>query len=60
MAHGGVAAWRGGSLRGFMGAGTPFGFRGSAAALVREFAHAVVEGEEAALLGLLHGAVAEP
>jgi len=59
FAHGGVAAWRGDALRGFMIAGAPFAFRGSTAALVPEYAHAVAEGEEAALVGPLYAAVAE-
>ena len=59
FAHEGMTAWRGGSLRGFMIAGPPFDFRGSVAALVPEYAHAVAEGEEAALVGPLYTAVAE-
>jgi GNAT superfamily N-acetyltransferase len=59
FAHGGVAALRAGSLRGFMIAGPSFAFRGSTAALVPEYAHAVAEGEEAALIGPLYAAVAE-
>lgn len=59
FAHGGVAAWRGDVLRGFMVAGPPFAFRGSTAALVPEYGHAVAAGEEAALVGPLYAAVAE-
>ena len=59
FAHGGVAAWRGDVLRGFMIAGPSFDFRGSTAALVPEYAHAVAEGEEAALVGPRYAAVAE-
>jgi hypothetical protein len=51
FAFGGVAALRAGSLRGFMIAGPSFDFRGSTAALVPEYAHAVAEGEEGALVG---------
>jgi GNAT superfamily N-acetyltransferase len=59
FAFGGVAALRAGSLRGFMIAGPSFDFRGSTAALVPEYAHAVAEGEEGALVGPLYAAVAE-
>jgi GNAT superfamily N-acetyltransferase len=59
FAHGGVAAWRGDALRGFMVAGPPFAFRGATAALVPEHGHAVAEGEEATLVGPLYAAVAE-
>jgi len=59
FAHGGVTAWQGGSPRGFMVAGPPFDFRGSVAALVPEFGHAVAAGEAAELVGALYAAVAE-
>jgi GNAT superfamily N-acetyltransferase len=59
FAHGGVAAWRGDALRGFMVAGPSFAFRGAVAALVPEVGHAVAAGEEAALVGPLYAAVAD-
>ena len=59
FAHGGVAAWRGDALRGFMAAGPSFAFCGSVAALVPEYGHAAAEGEEDALVGPLYAAVAE-
>ena len=59
FAHGGMTVWRGGSMRGFMVAGPPFEFRGSVAALVPEFAHAVAEGDEGEVVGALYAAVAE-
>ncbi len=59
FARGGFAVWHGDSLRGFMIAGPPFAFRGSTAALVPEYGHAVAEGEETTLVGPLYAAVAE-
>ncbi len=59
FAYGGIAARRGGSLRGFMIAGPPFAFRGLVAALVPEFGHAVASGEGADLVGALYAASAE-
>jgi GNAT superfamily N-acetyltransferase len=59
FARGGVAAWRGGSMAGYMIAGPSFDFRGLVAALVPEFGHAVVPGEETELYGSLYSAVAE-
>ncbi len=59
FAYGGIAAWRGGSLRGFMIAGPSFEFRGLVASLVPEFGHAVAAGDETDLVGLLYAASAE-
>lgn len=59
FAYGGVAAWYGGSLRGFMIAGPSFEFRGLVASLVPEYGHALALGEEVDLLGMLYAASAE-
>jgi len=57
--HGGVAAWRGGSLVGYMVAGPSFEMRGLTASLVPEHGHAVAPGEDAGLYGALYAATAE-
>jgi GNAT superfamily N-acetyltransferase len=59
FARGGVAAWRGRSMAGYMIAGSPFYFRGLAAVLVPEFGHAVAPGEGDALYGPLYAASAD-
>jgi GNAT superfamily N-acetyltransferase len=59
FAWGGVAAWRGGSMAGYMVAGPSFDFRGLIAALVPEFGHAAVMGAGAALYGPLYAASAD-
>jgi len=57
--HGGVAAWRGGSLVGYMVAGPSFQMRGLTTSLVPEYGHAVAADEDAALYGALYAATAE-
>lgn len=59
FAHGGVAAWRDGSLVGYMVAGPSFETRGLTASLVPEYGHAIAPGEDAALYGTLYAATAE-
>jgi GNAT superfamily N-acetyltransferase len=59
FARGGVAAWRGGSMVGYMVAGPPFDFRGLVAALVPEFGHAAAPGAGAAVYGPLYAASAD-
>lgn len=58
-AHGGVAAWRGPALRGYLVASPPFDFRGARAALVPEYAHAAADDEPAEVIADLYGAVAD-
>ena len=53
FARGGFAAWRGGSMAGYMLAGPSFGLRGLTAALVPEFGHAAAPGAGAAVYGPL-------
>ena len=57
--HGGVAAWRGGSLLGYMVAGPSFEMRGLVASLIPEYGHAVAPGEDAAVYGALYAATAD-
>jgi GNAT superfamily N-acetyltransferase len=59
FARGGVAAWRGGSMAGYMVAGPSFDFRGLVAALVPEFGHAAAPGAGAAVYGPLYAASAD-
>ena len=59
FAWGGVVAWRGDAMAGYMAATEPFGYRGLVAALVPEFGHAVARGQQAPLYGLLHAALAD-
>jgi GNAT superfamily N-acetyltransferase len=59
FARGGVAAWRGESMAGYMVAGPAFDFRGLVAVLVPEFGHAAVPGAGAALYGPLYAASAD-
>lgn len=59
FAHGGVVAWRGASLAGYMVAGPPFEMRGLVASLVPEYGHAAGPTPDDRLHGELYAAMAE-